>query len=68
LNLVERWFGMLTQRQIKRGAHRSVAALKTAINAFLVAHNEDPKLFVWTKSADEILTPWRDRDRPRRQG
>jgi transposase len=55
LNLVERWFGMLTERQIKRGAHRSVAALKTAINAFLVAHNEDPRPFTWTKSADEIL-------------
>jgi transposase len=55
LNLVERWFGILTERQIKRGAHRSVAALKTAIKAFLVAHNEDPKPFTWTKSADEIL-------------
>jgi transposase len=55
LNLVERWFGMLTERQIKRGAHRSVAALKVAIQAFLTAHNADPKPFTWTKSADEIL-------------
>ena len=55
LNQVERWFGLLTQRQIKRGAHRSVAALKAAIAEFLAAHNDDPKPFVWTKSADDIL-------------
>lgn len=55
LNQVERWFGMLTQRQIKRGAHKSVASLKAAIDEFLAAHNGDPKPFVWTKSADEIL-------------
>ena len=55
LNQVERWFGLLTQRQIKRGAHKSVAALKAAIEEFLAAHNGDPKPFVWTKSADEII-------------
>jgi transposase len=55
LNQVERWFGMLTQRQIKRGAHKSVAALKAAIEEFLAAHNGDPKPFVWTKSADDII-------------
>ncbi|WP_437597604.1 IS630 family transposase [Sorangium sp. So ce590] len=55
LNLVERWFGLLTERQIKRGAHRSVRALEGAIKAFLDAHNEDPKPFIWTKTADEIL-------------
>jgi transposase len=55
LNLVERWFGLLTERQIKRGAHRSVRALEAAIKEFLDAHNEDPKPFVWTKTADEIL-------------
>jgi transposase len=55
LNQVERWFGLLTQRQIKRGAHTSVAALKAAIEEFLVAHNGDPKPFAWTKSADDIL-------------
>jgi transposase len=55
LNQVERWFGLLTQRQIKRGAHKSVAALKASIEAFLAAHNADPKPFVWTKSADDIL-------------
>lgn len=55
LNQVERWFGLLTQRQIKRGAHKSVGSLKAAIEAFLLAHNDDPKPFVWTKSADDIL-------------
>jgi transposase len=55
MNLVERWFGMLTQRQLKRGVHRSVAELERAIREFLDAHNEHPKPFVWTKSADDIL-------------
>lgn len=53
--MVERWFGLLSQRQIKRGSHRSVSELEKAIREFLQAHNEDPKPFVWTKSADEIL-------------
>jgi transposase len=55
LNQVERWFGLLTQRQIKRAAHKSVASLKAAIEEFLAAHNGSPKPFVWTKSADDIL-------------
>ena len=55
LNLVERWFAELTTKQIRRGAHRSVSELERAIYAFLDAHNTDPKPFVWTKSADEIL-------------
>ena len=55
INMVERWFGLLTQRQIKRGAHRSVPELEKAIKEFLAAHNGDPKPFVWTKTADEIL-------------
>lgn len=55
LNLVERWFAELTTKQIKRGAHRSVAELERAIWEFLDVHNEAPKPFVWTKSADEIL-------------
>jgi len=54
-NMVERWFGLLTERQIKRGAHRSVAELEKAIKDFIEAHNQDPKPFVWTKTADEIL-------------
>jgi transposase len=55
LNQVERWFGLLTDRQIKRGAHRSVAALKAAIKEFLAANNDAPKPFIWTKSAEQIL-------------
>lgn len=55
INMVERWFGLLTERQIRRGAYRSVSELEKAIHEFLEAHNEAPKPFVWTKSADEIL-------------
>ena len=56
LNLVERWFAMLTEKQIKRGAHRSTRALETAIREYLTISNETPKPFVWHKTADEILT------------
>ena len=55
LNLVERWFGLLTQRQIKRGSHTSVNQLKSAITSYIESTNDDPKPFVWTKSADIIL-------------
>lgn len=55
LNLVERWFALLTERQLKRGVHRSTYALERAIREFIEAHNDDPKPFVWTKSADQIL-------------
>ena len=55
LNLVERWFAELTNKQLRRGVHRSVRALKAAIREFLDAHHETPKPFVWTKTADEIL-------------
>ena len=55
LNLVERWFGLLTQKQLKRGVHRSTAELEAAIRRFADATNDDPKPFIWTKSADEIL-------------
>ena len=55
INQVERWFSLLTQRQIKRGTHRSVRALETAIKEFLDTHNDEPKPFIWTKSADAIL-------------
>jgi transposase len=55
LNLVERWFATLTQKQIKRGAHRSTRALETAIREYLTISNEAPKPFVWHKPADEIL-------------
>jgi transposase len=55
LNLVERWFAELTTKQLRRGSHRSVGELERAIREFLEVHNADPRPFVWTKSADEIL-------------
>ena len=55
LNLVERWFALLTEKQIKRGVHPTVRALKLAIMQYLGLTNESPKPFVWTKTADEIL-------------
>jgi transposase len=55
LNQVERWLALLACKQIKRGIHRSVHELKTAIAAFIQAHNADPKPFIWTKTADAIL-------------
>ncbi|MGB6689301.1 MAG: IS630 family transposase [Terracidiphilus sp.] len=55
LNQVERWFALLTQRQIKRGSHTSVQELETAIREFITVHNQQPKPFRWTKSADQIL-------------
>jgi len=55
LNLVERWVALLSQKQIKRGVHRSVRALETAIREYLAITNDAPKPFVWTKTADEIL-------------
>jgi transposase len=55
LNQVERFFALLTERQIRRGIHRSVAALHAAITGFIDQHNADPKPFRWTKSADDIL-------------
>lgn len=55
ISLVERWFAELTMKQIRRGAFRSVPQLKAAIQEFIDAHQVNPKPFVWTKSADEIL-------------
>ena len=55
LSLVERWFALLTTKQLRRGVFRSVPQLKAAIQAFIDAHQENPKPFVWTKTADEIL-------------
>ena len=55
LSLVERWFAELTMKQIRRGTFRSVPQLKAAIQAFIDAHHADPKPFVWTKTADDIL-------------
>jgi DDE superfamily endonuclease/Homeodomain-like domain len=55
LNLVERWFRNLTDKALRRGVFGSVPDLIVAINAYLDAHNNDPKPFVWTATADEIL-------------
>lgn len=55
LNQVERWFGLLTQRQLRRGSHTSVGALKAAIEEFLSVTNDAPKPFNWTATADDIL-------------
>jgi len=55
INQVERWFALLTEKQIKRGSHRSTLALEQAIRDYLTLHNKNPKAFVWTKSADDIL-------------
>lgn len=55
LNLVERWFAELTNKQLRRGAHRSVPQLEAAIREFIDAHHANPKPFVWTKTADQIL-------------
>ncbi len=55
LNQVERWFALLTERQIKRGSHRSVQELEDAIREFIKINNQQPKPFRWTKSADQIL-------------
>lgn len=55
LNLVERWFAALTEKQIRRGSFRSTRELETAIRRYLQNHNSQPKPFVWTKSADQIL-------------
>ena len=56
LNLIERWFGELTRKQLRRGAFKSVEQLKAAIQSFVDQHNANPKGFVWTKTAQQILT------------
>ena len=55
LNLVERWFAELTTKWIKRGSHRSVRELVASIRTWITNWNDDPKPFVWHKTADEIL-------------
>ncbi len=55
LNLVERWFRELTEKALRRGVFHSVPDLIAAIEAYLDAHNENPKPFVWTATADDIL-------------
>jgi transposase len=55
LNLVERWFAELTSKKLRRGAHRSVRALNDDIRTWIDTWNDDPRPFVWTKTADQIL-------------
>ena len=55
INLVERWFALLTERQLRRGVHSSVRALKAAIQQYITVTNRHPKPFAWNKTADEIL-------------
>jgi transposase len=55
LNLVERWFALITEQQIRRGTHRSTEALEAAIYRYTAETNKAPHPFIWTKTADEIL-------------
>jgi transposase/transcriptional regulator with XRE-family HTH domain len=55
LNQVERWFAYLTEDLLRRGDHRSVHALERDIRAWAAAWNENPKPFIWTKTAEQIL-------------
>ena len=55
LNQVERWFGFLTDQMIRRGAHTSVQALENDIRTWIATWNDDPRPFVWKKTAEEIL-------------
>ena len=55
LNLVERWFGELTNKKLKRSAHRNVQALNKDIRQWIETWNENPRPYVWTKTSDQIL-------------
>ena len=55
MNLAERWFAGLTNRKLRRSAHRSVTELETDIRKWVNEWDKNPKPFAWTKSADEIL-------------
>ncbi len=55
INLVERFFALLTEKQIRRGIHRSTRELEQAIRHYLDTYNQTAKPFVWTKTADQIL-------------
>jgi transposase len=55
INLVERWFATLTERQLRRGTYRSTQELEAALRHYVETYNQDPKPFIWTKTADQIL-------------
>ena len=60
INQVERWFGLLTDKLIRRGVHTSVQALENDIRDWIATWNDDPRPFTWTKTADEILNSLAD--------
>jgi len=60
LNLVERFFALLTEEALRRGSHTSIPQLRRAIVDYVDAHNDDGKPFVWTKTADDILDKVRE--------
>jgi hypothetical protein len=51
----ERWFAELTNRKLRRSAHRSLTGLEADVRNWIEAWNSEPKPFIWTKPADEIL-------------
>jgi transposase len=55
INMVERWFALLTERQIRRGVFRSTRQLEQTIKGYIENYNAQPKQFVWFKTGDEIL-------------
>ena len=55
LNLVERWFAELTTKKLRRGTHTSVRQLNTDIRAWIDTWNDNPRPYVWTKTADQII-------------
>jgi hypothetical protein len=60
MNQVERWFGLLTDKLIGRGVHTSVKGLEQDIRAWIDGWNDNPRLFSWTKTAEEILNSLAD--------
>ena len=59
LNMIERWFRELTDKQIRSGVFKSVADLIAAIEAYIQHHNHNPKPFVWTAKAQDIIAKYR---------
>jgi transposase len=55
INMVERWFALITEKQIRRGVFRSTHQLEQTIRDYIEAYNKHPKPFVWSKTAEEIL-------------
>jgi transposase len=68
MNQVERWFGLLTDKLIRRGVHTSVPALENDIRDWIATWNDNPRPFTWTKTADEILNSLADLPRQARNG